>query len=952
MRHARSTPLGHYNLLLDVSVLVLASTVLFIAVWFTLAQINRKYLELRLADAAKVHLFLDSRLTEARESLIAFADLPEAAHSPTLLKLFPAFSNLYRLDQRLRVEQVYKAAANTKVFVGFSFSGGKLAQYLTSFATGKDYSDVMRGYEDDAPSVYFGLQRGERLYLGRLNLDYGQNFLDQFSRFSGTPVLLITKDGFVMLSSNPELQLPAFDLKKWADAPSANRTLSLGGHDWIPVVSATSAIGARIVALIPTELLDTQRKAMLAFAFMFMGTMAVLSSFRNRRLDRLLARPLASFAEKMRNLGKGQLPADDDPVNYRFAELADIHIGFKDMALAIQQREQALRESEQKYRLITESITDVVWVLDMATMRFLYVSPSIETMCGFTPAEYVQQPIGAFLRPEDAGQLTEILSQRASALLSGQGSTAPFYVDEVTHPHQGGGMIATEVITTYWLNDKTGHVEVRGVSRDISERKRAQEELLVAKRQAEGANKAKSAFLANMSHEIRTPMNAILGFAQVLARDANLTAAQRRSLHTIQRSGEHLLTLINDILDMAKIESGRMSAQVAPFDLAGLLAETEAFFTERARNRGLALTIEAAALPRWVAGDARRLRQVLINLIGNAVKFTQAGGVTLRVEPVGADRLRFSIIDTGPGIAPDDMERLFEPFTQTAAGRSLQEGTGLGLALSKQFVQLMEGRLTVGSQPGKGSCFSFTLPLRPVDAPEPAAMAADRPAVGLASGQPARRILIVDDQPDNREPLRALLDGLNPQPPVLEFREAENGLDAVAIWEEWQPHLIFMDMRMPGMTGEAATRQIKARMADRPGAVQAVVVALTANAFEENRQHYLACGCDEFACKPFRADEMFALLEHRLGLRFASTGAAPAAKPLLPPAEVALRLAACPKAWRAALRDAVGLGDFHRIAKLLEQLEPDSDAGLGETLGQWAYNYNVEAFSQVLAQCH
>ena len=1208
MRHPRSTPLGRYNLLLDVSVLVLASTLLFLSAWFTLAGINRKYLELRLTDAARVQLFLESRLDEARASLETFADLPEAERSPNVLKLFPAFSNLYLLDQKLRVVRVFKDAANSKVFTGFSFSGGKLARYLESVNTGKEYSDIMRGYEDDAPSVYFAFRSGDRLYLGRVNLDYVQNFMNQFSRFSGTPVLLIANDGFVMLSSGPGLKIPSFDLKKWTGAPSASRTLNVGDRDWIPIISQKSAIGVRIVALIPTELLDTQRRALLVFSSSFTGLMVLLAFSRNRRQNRLVTRPLASFAEKMRNLEKGQLPATDDPVNYRFAELADIHTCFRDMAEAIKQREQALREteerfrlafanantgmclvdlhgrflqvnekmsaifgysrqellvmnvndltlpddqtlspafiqgalkgiqdnaifekryrhrdgqiihgqvasslvrdadgqplyfisqveditervavekriqetmrllkvatraadigiwswemasgrldwderlcawyevpedtrqsglfyefwkqclhpedreraeavlsaairdnapyedvfrillpggrvryiqtsaiieanpegqpvrvvgvnrditalreqeaalrdSEQKYRIITESIQDVVWVLDMETLHFPYISPSIETMCGYTPMEYVQKPIGAFLTAEESSQLRAVLNQRAASLLSGQIEPGHSYVDEVGHPHKDGRMIATEVIMTFWLNEKTGHVEVRGVSRDISERKRAQKELLIAKQQAEEANRAKSAFLANMSHEIRTPMNAILGFSQVLVRDANLTAAQRKSLDTIQRSGEHLLALINDILDMAKIEFGRMSLRMAHFDLTGLLGETEAIFAERARNRGLTLTVEAIELPGWVEGDALRLRQILINLVGNAVKFTMFGEVTLRVEATEPDTIQFSVIDTGPGIAPDELERLFEPFTQTVTGRNAQQGTGLGLALSKQFVQLMGGELTAVSLPGKGSCFTFTLQLRAVDATEPASDV-DRTIVGLVEpGQPVCRVLIVDDLANNRTPLLALLDALNPQPPVLEFREAVDGREALVIWEAWQPHIIFMDMRMPVMSGEEATRQIKMRMATRPDAVKSVVVALTASAFEESRESYLACGCDEFVYKPFRTDDLFAIFERRIGLRFVKAAEPSPEKKLLHLATVSTRLADCPEGWRAALKDAVELGDFEQISKLLEQIQ-GIDAALDDTLTHWAFNYDLEAFSRALAHCH
>ena len=474
-------------------------------------------------------------------------------------------------------------------------------------------------------------------------------------------------------------------------------------------------------------------------------------------------------------------------------------------------------------------------------------------------------------------------------------------------------------------------------------------EIKVTQRTAEleAANQAKSAFLANMSHEIRTPMNAIIGFAQVLVRDPELTASQREGLAIIQRSGDHLLTLINDILDMAKIEAGRMTLRVAPFDPARLLTETEAFFRQRARDRGLDLILALPTLPHRVVGDEMKLRQVLINLVGNAVKFTTAGRVTLQAVPLEA-AIRFSIHDTGPGIDRSEMARLFQPFSQTTTGQLKPGGTGLGLALSSQFVRLMGGELTADSTPGQGSCFTFTLPLPPADeaaARDPVPLP---PILGLEPGQPVRRLLIVDDLPDNRAPLRGLLASLNPQPPVLEFREAADGREAVAIWEAWQPHVILMDMRMPVMTGEEATRQIKARMAARPDAERTLIVALTASAFNGNRDHFLACGCDEFAGKPFRAEELFAIMERRVGLRFRRAEAAPMADAPLLLDDMASRLAACPAAWRADLRKAVDLGDFERITDLLAQ-PGATDAALQAALTPLAYNYDLEALSALFS---
>ena len=815
MKPSRRTTVWRYHQFLELSVLVLTLVMLFLAVGFALAEINRRYLDLRLADASRAPLFLENRLTNVREGLVTFADLAEAERSPTVLKFLSAFSDLYRLDSQFRVAEIYQTAPDNPVVIGFSFSGTALADDLQAIGDRQALSAILRGREDVAPSIYLALRRGSQFYLGRLKLTYVQDVLNQFARVTGLPVLLVAKEGGVMLSSDPELRISAFDLNQWVGTPSARRTLAAAGRHWIPAFLEANTIGAIAVTLIPAEPLETQRNVLLGFLVIFTGGFILLMVLKHRLLHRWVMQPLAAVARSMRDLDQSQWPATTEENDYRFEELADIHARSQAMAEAIRQQEQSLAE---------------------ATL------------------------------------------------------------------------------------------------------------------QAQSASLAKSAFLAHMSHEIRTPLNAILGFAQVLVRDPDLKGSQRDSLATIQRSGEHLLTLVNNVLDMAKIEAGRMTLQTAPFDLARLLMETEALFRQNARDRGLTLTIEAAALPRRVEGDALKLRQVLINLIGNAVKFTPAGSVTLRVEAVGDDATRFSVLDTGLGIAPEELARLFEPFTQTETGRWMQGGTGLGLALSTQYVRLMGGELTADSTPGQGSCFTFTLRLASVpQSPEPMTVLNENPVVGLEPYQPVCRVLIADDLPVNRELLRALLDGLNAMPPVLEFREAVDGWEAVAVWEQWQPQVIFMDIQMPVLSGEEATRRIKARMRARPNKVRSVVVALTGSAFDENRDHLLTCGFDEVTRKPLQAEELFAILEQRVGLRFIRLEELPPASSSLSPEELARRLRACPADWRANLKDAVELGDFVRITALLEQIS-DDDVMFYDTLVQWTCNYDLEAFTVLCGQ--
>jgi two-component system, sensor histidine kinase and response regulator len=678
------------------------------------------------------------------------------------------------------------------------------------------------------------------------------------------------------------------------------------------------------------------------------ATLILLAVFSwNRRLarevavrQRIAADLLASQAdltEEKRRLQRAQRALQhlnqtlEDQVRHRVAELESTN--------------ETLRRSEERHRLLADNARDVIWSMALDG-TITYVSPAVEKVRGFTPAEAMRQPLDAIHTPDSQAIVIDYFKGLHAAIQAGRAPEN--FRGELEYRCKDGSTFWTEVMAYPLMGPDGTFVEILGMTRDIDERKRYASVLQQARDAADAANRAKSAFLANMSHEIRTPLNAILGFTQVLARDPDLSAAQRDSLATIHRSSDHLLTLINDILDMAKIEAGRITLQAAPFDLAALVTETEAFFRQRAQELGLALTVAAVALPRMVIGDLMKLRQVLLNLVGNAIKFTTAGAVTLRVAPVAGDAIRFSVIDTGMGIASEEMARLFQPFSQTASGRLKPGGTGLGLALSSQFVRLMGGELTAESTPGQGSCFAFTLTLPPAAVAEARDPDPLPPILGLAAGQPVCRILIVDDLPDNRAPLRALLESLNPQPPVLEIREAANGQEAVAIWEAWQPHVILMDMRMPELSGEEATLQIKARMAARPETVRSVVVALSASAFNEHRDHFLACGCDAFTGKPFRAEELFAILERRAGLRFRRAGAVPTADVPLSPDELGARLSTCPAAWRADLRSAVALGDFDRITALVAQLG-ETDAALHGVLAPLAYNYDLEAFTALFS---
>jgi PAS domain S-box-containing protein len=527
------------------------------------------------------------------------------------------------------------------------------------------------------------------------------------------------------------------------------------------------------------------------------------------------------------------------------------------------------------------------------------------------------------------------------------------------------------LVTKMPLRDEHGEIiGTFGISRDITTLKQTEETMKHAKEAAEAANRAKSEFLANMNHELRTPLNVILGLAQAMIRNPLIPSEERENLDIVYRSGEHLLALINNVLDLSKIEAGRMILHENNVDLFRLLDDLEEMFSLKAAQKRLSLTFERTEkVPKYVCTDDTKLRQVLMNLLNNAVKFTEDGGVVVRVRakgkrqkakgkeqtgqalsllPLALCQLEFEIEDTGPGIAPEEMEALFEAFGQTKTGRQAQEGTGLGLTISQRFVHLMKGQISVQSEIGRGTTFAFTVPVRTVSSTDVSMFPSRRRVIALAPDQPRYRILIVDDKSDNRRLLVKLL-----TPFGFDIQEAADGQEALAVWNTFKPHLIWMDIRMPVLDGYDATRQIR-NLENQQSSMYTIIVALTASSSEEEREVVLSAGCDDFVRKPFREAEIFEIMHTHLGVQYvyedSEGGKAKSAEITVEELLTPRALKALPTDIYTELQQAANVTDPGKVNYLLVRIRehnpPLADA-LTELMKQFRFDILQAVFEEI-----
>ncbi|MEN8241481.1 MAG: PAS domain S-box protein [Chloroflexota bacterium] len=474
----------------------------------------------------------------------------------------------------------------------------------------------------------------------------------------------------------------------------------------------------------------------------------------------------------------------------------------------------------------------------------------------------------------------------------------------------------------------------------------------LSRRKAETANQAKSVFLANMSHELRTPLNAILGFAQILSRDTELSLIQQSNLDIISQSGSHLLEMINAVLEISKIEAGLAELKEGSFNVLGLLDTIEAMFALQASKKNLALSIDPFPnLPEFVKADEGKLRQVLINLVANAIKFTHQGSVSIRVKeeiPNKTERrtrskrkLRFEVEDTGTGINPEDLELIFKPFGQSGSGKSTEEGTGLGLTISKEYVELMGGTIEVSSSIGKGTKFTFEIPFAPGVKEESLSLSLVPKIIGLAPEQPLFRILVADDNALSRSLFVQAL-----KIPGLLVYTVNNGEEAIQILDTWKADLIFMDIQMPVLDGYEATRQIKEKEVGK----DTPIIAITAGAFEDEKEKLFSIGFADYMLKPISLEKIFEALERHTSLDFVySERKINLASKNRDETKLAERITGLPIELQKELYHAAIAADRQGTKSVIDRIQ-SKDETLANALDIWLNDFRFDKIIHVLGE--
>ncbi|MBK4731336.1 PAS domain S-box protein [Oxynema sp. CENA135] len=683
-----------------------------------------------------------------------------------------------------------------------------------------------------------------------------------------------------------------------------------------------------------------------------------------------LSQQVTPILERVRDTGtpllnleiKGQTAANPEREHYWLASYYPVELlnGQRGVGTVIaditelKKIQEELQENRNLIEQITESSPGIIYIYDVEQKKHVYFNRSVTNILGYTLEAIQDMDTNFFeqiIHPEDLNKIKAYLYSletiRDNSILE----------CEARHRHQEGSWRWLSYNSVVFKRLGTGEVQqILGIANDITDRKQAELELQKAKAEADSANQAKSQFLANISHELRTPLNAILGFTQLMQRYPKLSPEIVKNLQTIYYSGEHLLTLINQILDLSKIEARKMEIEENPCDLHQLLEELENMFAIKAQSREIDFVIEVdSKIPQYCILDRNKLSEVLTNLLSNAFKFTQEGSVVLKVKRKKSDKSKknsylvsFQVTDTGCGIASEELEAIFEPFVQAKSTTVFQKGTGLGLTISYQFVRLMGGSLSVDSTVGRGSKFSFTIPVTAANPNEVKPRSLNHQVIGLAPNQPKYCILVVDDLLENRLLVTQLL-----RPVGLEVYEASNGSEAIDLWQQCNPQLIFMDLMMPELDGYEVTKEIRKRENARGDrSIPATkIIAFTALAMQADLDRARQVGCDDFLTKPFRDFELFDRLAQHLGISYLYRDLPekdPSSQSTITSlSQLRSYLEDMPSEWLEAMEEATLLGSRNQVLDLIQQI-PENCEKLAEALKNKIQLFDFEGILKIL----
>ena len=691
-----------------------------------------------------------------------------------------------------------------------------------------------------------------------------------------------------------------------------------------------------IVLVASTHLLQKQIRDYITLVFLLLLFLILISYMLTSWLQGYISRPVLKLAEFTGLISR------EGNYSLRIQKEGDDEIGllydrFNEMLEQIRHRDQITHEAETLARLTNEELT---LLLENVPLGFLHFDRlGVVTTCNKSHELIFD------LKKEDllGKNLHETIidPEMKQSLEDALQGTRSVYTGLYTSTLSGKSIFIRALFTPLFDESQliTGGI---GIFEDISEQKRM-EKLQVEKEAALFANRAKSIFLANMSHEIRTPMNAILGFSQIMEKDPHLTEDQRENVSIINSSGEHLMALINNILEMSKIEAGRIQLNTTTFNLHALYDEVATLYRIKAEEKKLYLLFEPSAdVPAYIMADEGKIRQIMSNLLNNAIKFTNEGGINIRLWSTKSEEgkilLHTDVEDTGTGIGEEELGKVFEHFEQTRSGKQLHTGTGLGLAICKEYVHMMNGEISVKSQLGKGSLFRFYIEVAMGDDQDAIQNQIRQNITGIAPGQRIPCILVVDDKEPNRKLLVKMLTGIG-------FRviSANDGLEAVEAYREQRPDLIMMDMFMPAMDGFEAIQKIR----QLPGGSDTRIFAVTASVFEEDKSQILKSGANEFISKPFRESEILEKTAAHLNLRYTYEQAVAVKEQLkktftLTPEQVST----LPEELIKAIKEALIKGDLEMIEYHLLRIR-DHNAAMADALIQLVKTFNLEKLNKL-----